>query len=302
VTADGTGTGTVTHDDVTVLVPTLGRPQLLECLESIRDAEHRPARLLVVDQGPGDDVAGWIEKLVEAGLDARHLRQEQRGIGRAMNLGLAQVETRFVAVTHDDCRVESTWLGDLMVLLRADPEAILTGRVDPEGTEPVPSINTSPEPAVFTRPLLRGDVLFPANMGCALATARRVGPFVEDWRMAAAAEDNDWSYRALRAGIRIRYEPGFAVRHVAWRDAAQRTETYRRYARSQGTFYGKGLRGGDLFFAARIARELVTVAPRLVRGVVQRDQDRLARSRLVFTDLLPGVWSGFVHPSPPPEG
>jgi GT2 family glycosyltransferase len=292
---------TVTHADVTVLVPTLGRPQLLDCLKSIRDAAHRPARLMVVDQGSGVEAVGWIEGLTAAGLDVWHLRQEHRGIGRAMNLGLAQVETQFVAVTHDDCRVESSWLGDLMDLLRADPEAIFTGRVDPEGTEPVPSVNTSPEPAVFTRPLLKGDILFPANMGCAMSTARRVGPFVEDARMAAAAEDNDWSYRALRAGIRIRYEPGFGVRHVAWRDAAQRAETYRRYARSQGTFYGKGLRGGDLFFAARIARELVTLPPRLVRGVVQRDADRLARSRLVLTDLLPGVWSGFRHPSPPPE-
>jgi glycosyltransferase involved in cell wall biosynthesis len=135
---------TVTHDDVTVLVPTLGRPQLRECLESIREAVDRVSGLLVVDQGSGKDGAGWIEVLVRAGVDARHLKQEQRGIGRAMNRGLAHVETPFVA-------------------------------------------------------------------------------------------------------------------------------------------------------------ELVALTPRLVRGIVQRDADRLTRSRLVFTDLLPGVWSGFVHPSLPTE-
>jgi len=284
--------------DVTVVIPTLGRPQLRDCLTSLQDSDHWPDRLLVIDQGEGDECEGWVDGLRQAGLAAIRVPQRDRGIGRAMNLGLSMVETPLVAVTHDDCRVSVDWLQGVVQAIRHDPRSIHTGRVEPEGNEPVPSVNTSPHPAIFRKPTLRGEMLFPANMGCTTAVARAVGPFEEDDRMATAAEDNEWCYRALRMGIPIRYTPSYSVRHVAWRDSEARARTYRRYARSQGTFYGKYLRRGDVHFLARILWGCAAGSVRWGRGWFRRDEDAIQRAQVVFTDLLPGVWSGFIRPSP----
>ncbi len=284
--------------DVTLIIPTLGRPQLRDCLASVLGGSHWPVRVIVIDQGASEEAALWVAEVVRSGLGVEHVSQPRRGIGRAMNLGLSLVRTPLVAVTHDDCRVAANWLDRLTCAVREDPHSIHTGRVEPEGNEPVPSVNTSMEPAVFRRPTLQGEMLFPANMGCTLDVARRVGPFEEDDRMAAAAEDNEWCYRALRAGVSIRYGPQYAVRHLAWRDAEARERTYRGYARSQGTFYGKYLRRGDFHFAVRVAHAVAWASVRGARGWVRRDRDAIARARSVFTDLLPGFLSGFVRPGP----
>ena len=97
-------------------------------------------------------------------------------------------------------------------------------------------------PAVHTRPLRDRDPLFTGNMGTELATFRRVGPFDESPSLAGA-EDNDWGYRALQLGVPIVYAPEVAVTHLDWRDTRELAVVYRRYARAQGGFYGKHLRG-----------------------------------------------------------
>ena len=63
-----------------------------------------------------------------------HLRSNQTGISAATNRGLEQVRTTYAAVTHDDCRVRPDWLERCRVRLDAADDAIVTGRVEPEGT------------------------------------------------------------------------------------------------------------------------------------------------------------------------
>ena len=43
--------------DVTVVIPTVGRPLLRQCLGSIAAADPRPAEVIVVDQSRGGEVA-----------------------------------------------------------------------------------------------------------------------------------------------------------------------------------------------------------------------------------------------------
>ena len=69
-------------------------------------------------------------------------------------------------------------------------------------------------------------------MGTSKHVVERVGPFDED-PSVRLAEDCDWSYRALRAGVPIVYAPQVAVLHYGWRGEAERSDQYRAYARSQ---------------------------------------------------------------------
>jgi GT2 family glycosyltransferase len=282
--------------DVTVVIPTVGRPLVRDCLRSIADAEVRPAEVIVVDQSGSDELAAWLGELRAAGLPSRHVPSAETGIANATNRGLELAGTPFVAVTHDDCRVSPTWLVPLLARLRGGAEAIVTGRVEPAGEGAVPTVNLAADPTVHTRPRLDGDDLFPPNMAFPVTVLRRVGYLDEHSSLRLAGEDNDWAYRALRAGVPIVYEPSSVVAHLAWQPASALPAIYRRYARGQGAFYGKHLRRGDLFIARRTARDLVRALWLVLRALPSANQELRALAYGEITGLVPGLLAGLRNP------
>ncbi len=282
-------------DEVTLVIPTLGRASLKGCLDAVVAGTSWPARLVMVDQGRNDESDSWARELVSRGISVDHVRSTQRGTAAAMNRALERVETSLVAVTHDDCRVHPRWLELMADRLRTEGSAIVTGQVRPEDGKRVVGSVTSETEVRHERPLLDRDPLFPDNMGFPLAVARRLGPFDEDERLRFA-EDAEWSYRALRAGIPILYAPELVVTHLAARDALQRAATYRNYARSQGGFYGKYLRQLDAFIALRTGRDLLRGLWMVLRGTVERDPDVTAYGRAYVTALPAGLMAGLRKP------
>jgi GT2 family glycosyltransferase len=277
--------------DTTVVVPTMGGAVLHGCLTSILDGTIWPARLVVVQQGNAD-VVQPIASLRARGLDVVHVLSPMTGISAATNHGLQHVRTRFAAVTHDDCRVASDWLERLAGRLPVLGDRILTGRVDPDGEGIVLTINTRDEPAVYTAPLLDGDVLFPPNMAFPIRLLDRIGWFDEHPSLAVAGEDNEWAHRALRRGVSIVYDPHVSVRHLARHRPEDLPALYRRYARGQGAFYGTWLRRGDLFVACRVARDLVRAPWLLLRGLATQNRELIAMGTGEITGLVPGILAG----------
>jgi GT2 family glycosyltransferase len=278
-------------EDFTVLIPTLGRPLLEKCLISIVDSTAWPASVVVVDQGTNPAVATWIETIQKLGIETKYMRSSERGAGASRNRCIERINTRFAAATDEDCIVAPDWLACMADQLRRHPTDIITGRVEPGSDEGVPSTITSTVPAVYDKPQFKADRLYTGNMGFALETAERIGPFDEDPRLFPA-EDNDWGYRALCAGIPIRYAPEVVLVHLGWRDAGQRQDLYRRYARAQGFFYGKHIGRGDLFICLRAARDLLRGPLRWTRGIVKGDADMRASGCASTTHLLPGIAAG----------
>lgn len=274
--------------DVTVVIPTLGRAILRDSLQAIAAGDAWPGCLIVVNQGPMSDIPHWIDELRARGLDARHIPSSQKGRASGVNRGLERIETRFAAITDDDCLVEDDWLSSLVRRLREAPGIIVTGRVEAEGDEPAVALMTARAPALYRRPLLQRDVLCGGNMGLSREVLARIGLLDEDPRLCAA-EDCEWSYRALRAGVPIAYAPEVVVRHLGWRDEAQRYEQYQAYARSHGGFYGKYLRQGDMFIALRVVIHLLRALKRWAVGVATGDRDKALNGRAYLTYLLPGI-------------
>jgi GT2 family glycosyltransferase len=282
--------------DVTVLIPTLGRDLLRGCLQSIAAGDRWPAELLVVDQGRGTGVGGHVETLRRRGLIVRHVQDGGRGIAAAMNRGVSEARTRWVATTHDDCRVATDWLRRLSeTQRRLGDSAVVTGRVLPEVGHEVPSVITSTVPARYTRPLRDRDVLFPANMSASARLWRAVGPMDEDPLLRQASEDNEWAYRALRGGFAIVYEPGAVVVHLAWRDRSALSQVAWNYARAQGAFYGKYLRRADLHLARRAGADLLRGLWWWVRGAVDGDRALAGRGRAGSLGLMEGVLAGLLR-------
>jgi GT2 family glycosyltransferase len=279
-------------EDVSVVIPTLGRSLLRGCLESIAGGTVWPAESIVVDQGSDADVARWVDQLNSRGIRITHIRSSQTGIAAGTNRGLDRVRTPFVATTHDDCRVRGDWVEKLAARLPNLEGSILTGRVEPEGDGIVLTIVTSLQPAVYRRPMIDRDVLFPPNMAFPLTILERTGYLDEHPSLASAGEDNEWAYRALRADVPIVYDPDIVVSHLAWQTSEMLTALYERYARGQGAFYGKHLRRADPFIARRAARDLVRAPWLLLRGLLTRNGRLIAMGRGEIQGLLPGIVAG----------
>ena len=282
--------------DVTVVVPTVGRPVLARTLSALANGSARPAAVIVVDQS-GGSAATAMRAAADAGLDGGLLIPSTgRGAAEARNRGFAHASTRYVAAIDDDCLPAVDWLERLHCHLRAHPDEVITGQVRGEGGAAAPSLITSTAEVRYTQPLRDRDPLYTGNIGVAQAVFWRVGAFDEHPALWPAAEDNEWAYRALRAGVAIRYVPDAVVSHLDWRSASALADVARRYARGQGGFYGRHLRRGDPFVAGRLARDVARGAWWLVRGAVMGDAQLCARGRAQVTALPAGVIAGAARP------
>ncbi|HEY5728702.1 MAG TPA: glycosyltransferase, partial [Anaerolineales bacterium] len=274
-----------------------GRDILEQSLFWILSGSAWPGCLIIVEQGANPNVAKMLKRVQEIGVRVKRILSSQQGRSAGINRGLEQVDTKFVAITDDDCFVEEEWLVNMAGRLRLSPDLVITGRVEAAG-EDVVVVVTSTIPSVQTRPRLKFDSMSGGNMGTSLDVFRKVGLFEEDPVMATA-EDAEFAYRALRKGVSLRYEPDVMVAHYGWRDESRRVEQYRHYALSHGGFYGKYLRRGDLFILARAVGHFMRALRRWVRGKIMGDAELALLGRAYCMNLLPGIRAGLrsnVHP------
>lgn len=98
----------MTGVDVSVVIPSFNRPQLLrETVESVL-AQTCPAReVIVVDNGFGDETA---QMLLAYQSCIRHIRTKPAGVQAARNVGLQAASSRWVATLDDDDLWHPTYL------------------------------------------------------------------------------------------------------------------------------------------------------------------------------------------------
>jgi GT2 family glycosyltransferase len=279
--------------DVSVVIPTIGRPdQLRGALESLSRCRPRAEEILVVDQSGGGDVAAVIADFAASG--AAHIRSRGRGIGLAMNEGLTSARNEVVLGTHDDCSVAQNWIAQAHRLAAEAPGCIFTGRVLPRGDPAgVPSTKDDPDPYDFTGEI-KCDVLYPSNMVLPRSRVLELGGF--DERFETAAEDNDLIYRWLKAGRCARYEPALVVWHHDWRTRSELQRLYVRYWRERGRFYAKHLWRADrgvIPFLLTDGKHIVAITRGAVSAAIKGRRPLLSdESRGVFRGFLPGIVAG----------
>lgn len=286
--------------DLTVVIPTLGRDLLQESLSRILAGTEWPSEVIVVHQGDNPAVRQRLEAFARSGLRVRYIHSAERGRASGVNCGIRAALTPFVAITDDDCLVSCEWVARMAMELRTDPERIVTGRVDPAGTEPVLAVNTSAQRFTQRRPRLKTDVLCGGNVGMSRSVLQHTGLFDDD-SLLAAAEDCEFAYRALRAGVRIEFVPDVIVEHWGWRSEGQRAKQYRAYALSHGGFYGKYLRQRDPFIALRAVRHLARTLLSVAVAWVRSDGERLAAASAHLRYLPIGVARGWRSADPVPR-
>jgi GT2 family glycosyltransferase len=168
---------------VSVVVPTCGRPELLaRCLAALERQSLARERFEVI--------------VVED--------RERHGPAAARNRGWRQARAPIVAFTDDDCVPERDWL---LHGLRAfaDRPDVVCGRI----VMPVPE-----RPTDYERDAqgLERSEFVTANCFCRKRVLERLGGFDERFRLAWR-EDSDLHFRLLARGARIVVEPRAVVVH-----------------------------------------------------------------------------------------
>lgn len=286
--------------DMTVLIPTVGREILRECLTALVNGERLPGTIIIVDQSSSPLIREMLRPAEHKGISTTHVCSNERGRSVGLNRGLQRVTSRFVAVTDDDCVPDSNWIAALGDHLRDRSERVYTGRVTTKGAEPVLGSVTRDKTSIARKPSLVFDRLSGGNMGLAMEIFGKVGLFDED-PCVRYSEDGEWAYRALRHKVEIAFVPDVVVCHVGWRNESERVEQYRGYGRSQAAFFGKYLRRGDLFMLLRSGIHVTRVVKRWLTGVVRRDTELAVNGRMYTLQFAPGLLAGFRSKIEPPQ-
>jgi GT2 family glycosyltransferase len=178
-----------THRDISVVIPTRGRPEALaRCLEAL-ERQTIPAEVMIAE-----DVAG-------------------RGPAAMRNAGAARATGDVLLFTDDDCIPEPDWAARLSAACPAGG-AVAGETVNADEADAFAAASQLLTSGL-QRSSLRGDGTLgfapSSNIAVSRELLQRV-PFDESFP-AAAGEDRDWCGRVAAAGAPLRYEPRAVVRH-----------------------------------------------------------------------------------------
>ena len=277
-----------------LIICTRNRPTLLhETLASVFKGDAVPSEIVVIDQSAQFTLLSNLADQTR-GCEIRHLPSATTGLCRARNIGIAAARHDLLIFIDDDMFVAQDWFGTLIrALVESGSRTVATGRVLPtdEGGQDgfVPSLVLSETPQMYAG-RLNTDVLAAGHMAMHRSIFEAIGPFDEDLGAGTrfpASDDNDYCYRLLEAGFRIRYLPEAVIFHRAWRRASDYWQLRWGYGRGKGGFYAKHLRWQDRHMLARL---LSDVGVRLIRFPWRF----LHRPKLALGDLpyVAGVLTG----------
>lgn len=255
--------------DVSVVIPTRGRPQLLQrtidSLAATDDAEQ--LELIIVDDGSDPPVA------VDLGAfpgDARVVRQDPGGLNVARTTGIAASQRAIVAFLDDDVRVERDWARGVAAAFNGANLAVMAGRLFADPEQPLPDW-IHPRKLLYLSVLDLGDEPQPlpswatpvgANISIARDWLERVGGFRggldREGASLLSGGDTELVQRIAAAGGTVSYWPAATVHHFIAAERLTRS-WFRRRAEAQGVTdisAAHARRPGARVFAAEVLRPL----------------------------------------------
>jgi GT2 family glycosyltransferase len=275
-----------------VIVPTRGRPKLiLECVQSILDGEQVPSELVVLDQSTEENRT-LAEMGTVRGCTVVYRQSSSRGVSAARNEACNIAGEELLVFTDDDILVAPEWLG---AIVRATSEApdttLVSGRVlfiDKDATGGfAPSLIDDEQPKAYEGRIWN-EVLFSNNMAFSKAIYEHLGPFDERLGVGGtyrSATDNDYCFRSLEAGYRIRYVPEALVYHQAWRSKRSFRQLQWAYGIGQGAYFTKHVHLHDRYTLIRLRNEIWRHAKRALNRGPEADGEAAYVAGLVYGSL-----------------
>jgi len=227
----------VSEDLVTVVVPTVGRESLRECVLSILSSTHRNLEVILVDNAPDNPFCAELVRQLQSHDPRVHYAVEPlRGSSRARNLGLRTATGSIVAFTDDDVVVDAQWVQSLVNGFRRTQEVVaVTGLTLPLNLETSAEIAFEQHGGfgrgfrhrLWDLDVHRGtNVLYPYTLGFGASSNNMAvlkdwvllrGGFDERFGPATptyASEDGELVLAMVLEGHQVSYEPAALVRHA----------------------------------------------------------------------------------------
>ncbi len=242
---------------ISVIIATRDRAdKLANCLDSILAMDYPNFDVIVVDNAPSsEETAELIARRYTAGGRVRYVRENEPGLGRAHNAGLARTHAPYVAFTDDDVVVDPNWLGMIASNFSKDETvACVTGLILPaeletraqywaerhggfgKGFERRVFDSQANRPRGRLYPFTAGQLGSGANMAFRTDVLKTIGgfdPALGAGTRARGGDDLAAFFKIIDAGYRLVYEPGAVLWHYHRRDEAG--------MRRQALGYGIGL-------------------------------------------------------------
>ncbi|MGC1677138.1 MAG: glycosyltransferase [Candidatus Binataceae bacterium] len=204
------------------------------CLESLTRLAYPNYEVVIVDDGSSDRTAQISKDFPQFRL----IRQPNKGLGIARNLGAHAARGEIVAYTDSDCVADPHWLS---LMVRTMHEGGFDGCGGPNYA---PHEDGRVEACVAASPgapchVLVGDNTAEHLAGCNMIFTRaaldRVGGF--DPRFTTAGDDVDICWRMLDRGLRLGYSPAAFVWHFRRNTVSAYYRQQRGYGRAEAMLY-----------------------------------------------------------------
>jgi glycosyltransferase involved in cell wall biosynthesis len=284
---------------VSVIVCTRDRPQDLRvALPAILASHFRDFELVIVDQSAGEETTQIVNEAAGRDARVRHVRDRGKGLSRARNVGIRETTGELIVFTDDDCEPEGEWLGTIVQALREDETAAAAfGSVVPAPCDPRAGFIVGYLPKRRRRLTGRLAKIHDAGIGANMALRRQ--PLVDcglfDEMLGAGGyfasmEDQEITYRLLRAGHAVLHVPESRVLHHGFRDWESGSPLMRRTYVAVAAGYMKYARVLDPGGVCLLLHEVRLAIVNVLDSVVHFRRP-LGVGRLIA--LFVGMWRSF---------
>jgi glycosyltransferase involved in cell wall biosynthesis len=210
--AEGAGPESATRIAASIVVPTKGRPQLLNrCIASLvlQRFDAQRFEIIIVDDGPSDDTRevaqGWAAHTEGSGPDIVYIpSMGPHGPAAARNLGWQAARGAIIAFTDDDTIARADWLQSGLDAFTEHVDAVW-GRI-------VMPLNGTPTDYELDAKGLETAEFVTANCFCRKRTLEDIGGFDERFRFAWR-EDADLYFNLLSYSANVVHAPNAVMTH-----------------------------------------------------------------------------------------
>ncbi len=290
--------GAETLPPSSLIICTRNRSDLLiETIQSVLNAEVVPDELIIVDQSDNPNQSLGNFKAAQE-CEIRYIWVEKTGSSYARNYGISEAKHDIVAFIDDDMTVTPTWYQALIrALISGGVKSVVTGRVEPAPTQErdkfVIAVHTWDESKDYAG-RIGMDILATGLMAIYRTAYLEVGGLDEELGPGThfpGAEDNDFGFRLLEAGYKIKYAADVVVYHRAWRDRRDYLPLFWNYGRGQGAFYAKHRFIDSGYMQSRMKKDFQRFLSQALKRI-------LHGKLLVFSGsaaFVLGEWSGAIE-------
>jgi glycosyltransferase involved in cell wall biosynthesis len=209
--------------EISVVVPTIGRESLIECLISIKEQSYENYEVIVTG------LSKETETIVNS-FGFNFLLSPVASVSKQRNLGIDNSRGNIIAFIDDDAIADKEWLSNLIKHYKDEEVASVGGKVIPRISGKIPEFLKDLPPGIFkgfigetlleftSSTVIDKPLLWASNFSVRKTIFDKIGLFDEELGRSIGnlmgEEETDIQRRILKEGFKIIYEPNSIVTHL----------------------------------------------------------------------------------------